>query len=329
MLLHMLFLHTYICILDLISDSFLLLLLQFKIAPWRNLMNRRGMWGCLKEFACKDGCGGKQEREGIGLMGFSQSRCLQEPGWWWRWCRTMHSRRSIARGVVQWKQQSTAMSPPPFPVRLVPQVHRRPTLWTPPTWNPLLVLVPFPRYTNPSQQAKQKTNPSRLLCCFQDWEEEQYCCDDDLSVASNTTKSCCTKSPCTQSFLQGLQLPLLILVQLLLPSKICIPLSCWILFFPLPEIQICIPPLSHWILSFLSSPRDSELQHPIQIWIPLSCWILFFLFFSQEFRTAAPNSDLRTTFELLNSFLSFFSQGFRTAAPNSSTKRQDFWKALL
>jgi hypothetical protein len=79
MLLHMLFLHTYICILDLISDSFLLLL-QFKIAPWRNLINRRGMWGCLKEFACKDGCGGKQEREGMGLMGFSQSRCLQEPG---------------------------------------------------------------------------------------------------------------------------------------------------------------------------------------------------------------------------------------------------------
>jgi hypothetical protein len=38
--------------------------------------------------------------------------------------------------------------------------------------------------------------------------------------------------------------------------------------------------LSRWILSFLSSPRDSELQHPIQIWIPLSCWILFFLFFS-------------------------------------------------
>jgi hypothetical protein len=38
---------------------------------------------------------------------------------------------------------------------------------------------------------------------------------------------------------------------------------------------------------------------------------------------------LHTTFELLNSFLSFFSQGFRTAAPNSSTKRQDFWTALL
>ncbi len=325
----MLFLHTYVCILDLISDSFLLLLLQFKIAPWRNLMNKRGMWGCLKEFACKDGCGGKQEREGMGLMGFSQSRCLQEPGWWWRWCRTMHSQQSIARGVVQWKQQNTAVSPPPFPVRLVPQVHRRPTLWTPPTWNPLLVLVLFPRYTNPSQKAKQKTNPSHLLFCFQDWEEEQRCCDDDLSVASNTTKSCCTKSPCTQSFLQGLQLPLLLLVQLLLPSKICIPLSCWILFFLLPGIQICIPPLSRWILSFLSSPRDSELQHPIQIWIPLSCWILFFLFFSQGFRTAAPNSDLHTTFELLNSFLSFFSQGFRTAAPNSSTKRQDFWTALL
>jgi hypothetical protein len=76
----MVFLHTYVCILDLISDSFLLLLLQFKIAPWRNLMNKRGMWGCLKEFACKDGCGGKQEREGMGVMGFSQSRCLQEPG---------------------------------------------------------------------------------------------------------------------------------------------------------------------------------------------------------------------------------------------------------